>query len=169
MASQYGPATDEPAGPYASTAANGDAYEAERVGTSRAYGTRSAFGGDASIGTLIGDLLRDTNRLVKDEIRLAKAEVSSKVDQAKGGATSIAVGGALALLGLIFVCLSIVYALSLALPGWAAALIVGGVILVIGLVMVKSGQSKLNAHNLAPTRTQENLQRDAQTYKEATK
>lgn len=157
MASQYGPATDDTTIPPHGAA---DGYRAERVSTN---------GAEPSVGTLIGSLLTDTNRLVKDEIRLAKAEVSNKVDQARGGVVSLILGGALLLLGLIYLIQSAIYALSLVMAGWLAALIVGGVIALAGFLFLKKGQSDLKAKNLAPTRTQENLQRDAQTYKEATK
>lgn len=178
MASTERRATDEPTGAYASTAGEGVSngageagYTAERVSTSGAHGTgtRTAYAGgqSASVGTLLGNLLSDTNRLIKDEIRLAKAEAGQKVSQAKGGAISLAIGGALLLLGLIYLIQAIIYALALFMPGWLAALIVGGVITVLGLIFLKSGQSKLKADNLKPTHTQENLRRDAQTFKES--
>ena len=170
------PATDEPTGPYAGAAngngaANGASYRAERVSTSGAHGTRTrtayAGGQDASIGTLIGSLLSDTNRLVKDEIALAKAEAGQKIDQAKSGAIGIAAGGALLLLGAIYLIQALIYLLAEIMPGWASALIVGGLIAIVGLVLLKSGQKKLHAQNLAPSRTQENLSRDAQMVKES--
>ena len=178
MASNERPATDEPTGPYASTAGttggastNGAGYRAERVSASGAHGTgtRTQFAGgqDASIGTLIGNLLSDTNRLVRDEIRLAKAEAGQKVSEAKSGVVSLVIGGALALLGLIYLLLAAVYALSLIMYGWLAALIVGGLAVIAGLIFLKSGQKKLQAQNLKPTHTQENLRRDAQTFKES--
>lgn len=183
MASNERPATDEPTGPYASTAGagssttsgtngtNGAGYRAERVSTSGGHGTgtRTQFTGgqDASVGTLIGNLLSDTNRLVRDEIRLAKAEAGQKVSQAKSGAISLAIGGALLLLGAIYLIQAAIYALALIMPGWLAALIVGGLIAIIGLVMLKSGQKKLQADKLTPHRTQENLSRDAHMVKES--
>ena len=173
MSSTQRPATDEPTGAYAG-AANGTAgagYRAERVSASGApgAGTRRAHTGgqDQSIGSLIGSLLTDTNRLIKDEIALAKAEAGQKVSQAKSGAISLAIGGALLLLGAIYLIQAIIYALALVMPGWLAALIVGGVIAIIGFVMLKSGQKKLEADKLKPTHTQENLRRDAQTFKES--
>ena len=170
MADTNRPATDEPTGPYAGatgTNGNGAGYRAERVSASGPH--RTAFGGgsDASIGTLLGNLLSDTNRLVKDEIRLAKAEVGQKANQAKSGAVSLAIGGALLLLGAIYLIQAIIYALALVMPGWLAALIVGGLIAIVGLVMLKKGQSQLKAQNLAPSRTQENLSRDAHMVKES--
>ena len=134
------------------------AYRARRVETGV---------GDPTVGSLIASLLSDTNRLVRDEVRLAKAEVGEKVNQARSGAVSIALGVGTLLLGAIFLIQSLVYLLDLVLPLWAAALIVGGVIALIGFVMLKKGTSELKARNLAPTRTQANIKRDAQTFKEA--
>ena len=144
--------TDEPLGARAS-------YDrAGRAGYGRA---------DASIGTLIGDLLSDTSRLMRDEVRLAKAEVGDKVSQARSGAIMLALGVGTILLGAIYLIQSAIYILvELRVPAWLSALIVGGVIALIGYFLMRKGLSDLKAKNLAPTRTQANLSRDAHMVKE---
>ena len=156
--------TDAPhaARPEGARAGAGRTYGAGRVRAAGAYD-----GGDASIGALISSLLSDTSRLVRDEVRLAKAEVGEKVDQARGGAVMLGLGVGTLLLGAIYLIQSLIYLLAEVMVPWLAALIVGGVIAGIGYVLLKKGLSDLKAKNLAPTRTQENLSRDAHMVKES--
>ena len=149
-----GAATDEPIG----AAARRDRSAYDRAG----YGPQ-----DASIGTLIGNLLSDTSHLLRDEVRLAKAEVGDKVNQARSGAVKLGLGVGTLLLGAIFLIQAAIYILvELGVAAWLAALIVGGIIAAIGYFQLKKGISDLKAKNLAPTRTQANLSRDAHMVKE---
>ncbi|WP_051881955.1 phage holin family protein [Parvularcula oceani] len=182
MATEHRDATDRPTGAYKGTgeARSGNdehgthretAYKAESVRTNAAPGegrTRAyASTTDRSVGALISELLSDTSRMVRDEVRLAKAEVGSKVDQARHGVVNTAVGAGILLISLIFLLLAVVYALSTFMPPWLAALIVGGVMAAIGYIMLKKGMDELKAKNLAPQKTQKNLSRDAHMVKES--
>ncbi len=120
---------------------------------------------DRPLTALFGDLASETAALIRKEAELAKAEMSEKANQAMRGAISLAVGGAVALIGLVFVLWAIVYALAIWLPPWAAALIVGVAMAIIGLVMLQSGRSKLSAQNLQPKRTIETLKDDGRWAK----
>ena len=127
-------------------------------------GTRS-IGGDADrdtrpLTTLLGELAGETSALIRKEMELAKAEMSEKVSQMATGATSIAVGGAVAYAGLLFLLLAATYGLAEFLAPWLSALIVGALVAVIGLVMLSSGRSKLKAANLEPSRTIETIKDD---------
>ena len=160
---------------------NTNGYSAERVTTSAAphvsddpqfradaSGYRQGYAqSDLSIGTLLSSLLSDTTALFRNEVRLAKAEVGEKVNQARSGAIMAALGVGTLLLGAIYLIQSAIYILvELGVPAWLSALIVGGLIAVIGYVLLKKGISDLKAKNLAPTRTQANLSRDAHMVKE---
>lgn len=120
---------------------------------------------DRPLTALFGDLASETAALIRKEAELAKAEMSEKASQAMRGAISLAAGGAIALIGLVFLLWAAVYALALWLPTWAAALIVGLVVAIVGLVMLQSGRSKLSAENLQPKRTIETLKDDSRWAK----
>lgn len=115
---------------------------------------------DKTIGALISDLTRDLTTLFRQEILLAKTEMSEKVGQAESGMTMLIIGGAVAYAGLLLLLAAAVLGLSLYLEPWVAALIVAVVVLVIGLIMVSKGKSNLKARNLVPEKTVESLQRD---------
>ncbi len=134
-------------------------YDNDRDEPLRPEGERVAQP-ERPLTALIADLATETTTLVRKEVELARAEVSEKVSQATAGAISLAAGGFVALLGLIYILLAAVYALSRIVPDWAAALIVGGVVTLIGVFMLMAGKKKIAATNLQPERTIETLKDD---------
>jgi hypothetical protein len=119
---------------------------------------------DKSLPALFSDLMRETLDLVRKEFALARADVGERVQSAQRGITSIAVGAAVTLAGLVVLLLAVVNALARFLPPalapWLAPLIVGGLVLLIGYLMIKSGQSNLKAENLMPQRSIDSLRTD---------
>ena len=119
---------------------------------------------DKSLAALFSDLTRDVVDLVRQEIALARAEMSTKIGGAQAALTSIAIGAAILLAGLFIILLAIVKGVEMILPPsvapWLAPLIVGAVVIAIGYVMLKGGSSKLTADNLMPHKTMDSLKRD---------
>lgn len=117
--------------------------------------------GEPSIGELIKQLAEDSATLVRQEVALAKAEMSRNVKSAAQSAAMVAVGGMIAFLGVLVLLAGIVVLLGDALDNyWLAALIVGLVFLAIGGLMAMSNLNKLKAEELAPERTIQTLQED---------
>jgi len=125
---------------------------------------------DKSLPTLFSDLTREMVDLVRQEIALARAEVSQKISTAQAALTSVAIGAAVALAGLFLILQAVVGAVALFLPAdlapWLAPLIVGVVVALIGYGMVKGGSSKLQAETLVPQRTVDSLRRDKSVAEE---
>jgi hypothetical protein len=121
-----------------------------------------------SVPQLLADMLNELTSLFRKEIQLARAEMGEKVSEAGGAIPGIAGGGALALGGMIMLLMAaaagIARLLDLA-PGWGL-LIVGVLAAVLGYALVRGGLSKLKATNLTPTRTAEQLARDAEAANE---
>lgn len=119
---------------------------------------------DKSLAALLSDLTRDMVDLVRQEIALARAEMSTKIGGAQAALTSVAIGAAILLAGLFIILLAVVKGVEMILPPsvapWLAPLIVGAVVVVIGYVMLKGGSSKLTAENLMPNKTMDSLKRD---------
>lgn len=120
---------------------------------------------DRPLTALLADLANETTALVRKEVELAKAEVQEKVTEAGRGLVSLALGGGVAFLGLMFLLWAVVYGLSTVMPQWAAALIVGVVMAVIGLILIQSGRKTLSATSLQPKRTIETVKDDARWAK----
>ncbi|MCB2054792.1 MAG: phage holin family protein [Geminicoccaceae bacterium] len=121
---------------------------------------------DRPVGTLLRDLSRDVSDLVRQEMALAKAETSEKINQVTMAAASMIGGVVLAHAALLVLLLALVAALSEVMEPWLASLIVGVVVAVIGYALVRKGQNDLSASRLAPSRTAANLQKDANLAKE---
>jgi hypothetical protein len=79
---------------------------------------------DASTADLVRDLSEQTSRLVRQEVELAKAELSVKGKQAGIGAGMFGGAGVMGLLALGSLTATAIAALSLAMATWLAALIV---------------------------------------------
>jgi hypothetical protein len=118
------------------------------------------------IADLFADLARDASMLVRQEVALAKAEIAQGLAGMGVGAAMIVAGGMVALMGVGFLLLAAVYALSLVVEPWLAALIVGGTVIVLGAGLAFLGKSKLGAQSLVPTRTLRTLKDDATWAKE---
>jgi len=121
---------------------------------------------ERSLGELFGDLARESSTLIRQEMELAKTELSQKAGHVGKDVAFLAVGGLVVYAGLLAVLAAIIIGLAAAgLPWWVSALLVGLVVLGIGYGLVQKGLSDLKRSNLAPTQTIESLKRDAQAVK----
>ncbi|CAN5361749.1 phage holin family protein [soil metagenome] len=126
----------------------------------------SAGSSDTSTGELIARLSEQTSTLIRDEMRLAKAEMSQAAKHAGVGLGMFGAGGLLALLGLGAGVATAIIALALVLPTWAAALIVTGVLLLAAAVVSLLGKKQVEQAKPAPERTIANVKEDVSTVKE---
>ena len=123
---------------------------------------------ERSIGELFGQLSQDMTLLVRQEIQLARTEMSDKMSRFTTNLVSVLSGGFVAYLG----GLALVAALILAIRDLAnislalSALIVGAVLAIVGYVMLQKGVKELKRVDLAPRRTVETLKDDVQWAKE---
>jgi hypothetical protein len=122
---------------------------------------------ERSLGDLFSDLSRETTTLVRQEVQLAKAELTQSATEAARGIGMLVAGGAVAYAGMLFLLLAVVFGLIEAgLDAWLSALIVGLVVVAIGAVLVLRARESLKPANLAPQKTVETLKEDAEWAKE---
>ncbi|MHA3980198.1 phage holin family protein [Halovulum sp. GXIMD14794] len=124
--------------------------------------------GSASTAGLLSDLLGHVHGMVRNEVNLARAEISESVNRATGSAVMLIVAAVIGLTALDVLAGAAVAGLAEATElgaGWSA-LIVGGVLALVALILVLRGRSNLKFSNLAPKRTVRNVRRDANTVKE---
>ena len=67
---------------------------------------------DRSIGQLLKELTQESSPLLKQEMTLAKTEMSEKASRVGANLGEVAVGGAIAFLGAIALLLAVVYGLT---------------------------------------------------------
>jgi hypothetical protein len=121
----------------------------------------------ASTGELIGQLSEQVSTLVRDEVRLAQAEVTQKAKRLGVGAGLFGGAGLVALLGLNAVITAAIFALANVLPGWLSAIIIAVVLFAIAGVLALLGRKDVQqATPPLPTRTIASVQADVETVKE---
>lgn len=112
-------------------------------------------------------ILRLLSRMVQGEMALAQAELSASLRGAVIGVALVLVALLLLLVGLNLLAAAAVNAVVVAgVPPLYAPLLVGGGTILIAAVLVWCGLSALNPRRLYPSRTAEQLRRDAQILKE---
>lgn len=120
---------------------------------------------DRSLGELFGELTRQTTTLVRQEMALAKTEMSQKFSSVGKDVGSLAVGGAVAYAGFLAIVAAIIILLAEVIPWWLSALVVGLVVAGVGYMLVQRGLTALKQEDLAPTKTIETLKDDAEWAK----
>jgi hypothetical protein len=122
---------------------------------------------DRSLGDLFGRLANQVSTLVRQEIALARTETTARASAVGRDVALIAAGGAQLYAALLVVLGAIVLLLiDAGLDGWIAALLVGVLVALVGGGLVLVGRDRLKAADVAPRRTIETLQDDAEWAKE---
>lgn len=126
---------------------------------------------ETGTGNLIAELMDHVSSLLRKEVDLARTEVAEKMNSALGGIISMAVALVFAIVALNTLSAAIVSWLAEAVDlgaGWAS-LIVTVFFGLIAVMLIMRGKKTLQARNLAPSKTAQNLRRDVESVKEAYK
>jgi uncharacterized membrane protein YqjE len=122
---------------------------------------------DASTGELISQLTEQMSRLVRDEARLAQAEVTQKAKRLGIGAGLFGGAGLMAFFGLAVLISAAVLGLAAVLPAWLAALIVAVVLFAVAGVLALVGKKDVaQASPPVPTQAIAGVQADIAAVKQ---
>jgi uncharacterized membrane protein YqjE len=125
---------------------------------------------DQSTSELVQRASEQISRLVKDELALAKAELTEKGKHAGVGVGLFGGGGVLALYGVGVLIITFVLLLDLVLPAWAAALIVAVVLFAVAGVLALLGKKQVKqAVPPTPEAATESVKADVDAVKHAAK
>jgi hypothetical protein len=116
---------------------------------------------ERGVAGLFGDLARETTRLFRQEVALARAEILGKLGQVGIGAAEMVAGGLLIQAGFLALLAAAILGLSLVLAPWLAALSVGVAVVLIGGALVFRGRRDVAPRTLTPDRTLRTLREDA--------
>ena len=121
----------------------------------------------ASVGELLSTLSQQTSSLVKQEIELAKSELSTKAKHAGTGAGLFAGAAFLGFFAFAALVTTAILGLANAVAPWLAALIVGVLLLLLAGLLALAGKKALE-RGMPPTpeRAKVNVQRDVEAVKE---
>jgi len=119
------------------------------------------------LGELFADLASEIGDLIRQELALAKVEVSDNVSRAGKDLAYVAIGGAVVYAGLLALIATLIVGIALAIGSWlAAAAIVTVVVLAVGYFILQQGLTKLKQHDITPHETLDSLNVNANWAKE---
>jgi hypothetical protein len=123
-------------------------------------------GRTATLGELTGQLSEQISTLVRDELRLAQAELTAKGKKAGIGAGLFGVAGVLAAFAGGSLVAAAILGIATAVAYWLAALIVGIVLLAAGGFAAMVGKGAVGkAGPLAPTEAIAGVKQDVNAFK----
>ncbi len=124
---------------------------------------------ERSISDVLQDIVGNIQEIVRSEVRLAKTEIREEATKAKSAGLLIAIFAVAALFAAFFLLLTIVYALSIVIPNWAAALLVSIVLAIVGGVALSAGLKRFKQVHPTPERTVETIKENVEWVKQQTK
>ena len=112
---------------------------------------------EPSMASLLGGIVNDAQALIKQELALAKREVTDDLNKAKQAAISLGIGIGIAALGGLLLVFMLVYLLHWAsserLPLWGCYGIVGATQVILGSGVFFFGKKRAGALHLMPEQT----------------
>jgi xanthine/uracil permease len=141
------------------------------ITSTETHSSRTLPSDNRSIADLLRELRDESVQLFRQEVALAKVEVSHKASQTGRNIGYLAAGGLVAFLGAFFILFAVtalLYAglaeagLSREMAGWLSPMIVGVVVALIGYGLVQKAISTLRNQTYVPEKTMQTLQEDKQ-------
>lgn len=124
-------------------------------------------GTEPTIGQLVANVTEEAQGLVRSEIALAKAEISSGAKIMGKGAGLLAAAGVVALYAVGFLLSTLVRVLAIWLPLWGAYAIVTALLLLVVGVLAMVGVKALKSAKPAPERAKAQAEATVAALKKA--
>ncbi len=118
------------------------------------------------LSELFSDLVTETSNLVRNEVALARVELTDKASKIGKNIGSLVIGGAVAYAGVLAIGAAVIMLLSRVMPNWLAALIVGLIVVGVAWLMISKAITALQRVELKPEQTVESVKEDAQWIKD---
>ncbi|MDP9122129.1 MAG: phage holin family protein [Acidobacteriota bacterium] len=121
---------------------------------------------ERSIGQLLKELSSETSTLLRQEVDLAKTEMSETASRVGNRLGELAVGGGVAFAGALALLAAVILAvaallyqwMSPAVANWVAPLVVGAIFAAVGYSMVHRALTSLRGEHLTPRKTAQSMQ-----------
>ena len=120
---------------------------------------------EQSIGDLLKQLSQETSTLVRQEMELARAELTEKGKRAGAGAGMLGGAGVAALLTLGTLTATLILVLNEWMDAWLAALILTGIWAAVAGVLALQGRNKVQEATPPAPQTVETLKEDVEWAK----
>jgi MFS family permease len=124
---------------------------------------------DRPIGELVQQVAQQTSTLVRQELELARAELTRTGKQAGATAGMFGAAGLVALFACGALVAAAILGLATAVAGWLAALIVAAALGVVAGILALSGRGSARRIHPVPEETVSTLQEDVRYVKDRAK
>ena len=121
-----------------------------------------------SFGELLSQLANESSALVRDEIQLARQEMSEKVSVFRSGVLVVAAGLLIGLVAILALTAAAIIGLANYVGPGYSALIIGGTLAIVGGATASVGLGQIKRISLTPSQTIETLEEDKEWLKELT-
>ena len=118
------------------------------------------------LSELFSDLVTETSNLVRNEVALARVELTEKASKIGKNIGSLVIGGAVAYAGVLAIGAAVIMLLGRVIPMWLSALIVGLIVVGIAWLMISKAITELQRVELKPEETVESVKEDARWIKD---
>lgn len=126
--------------------------------------------GDRSMAELLRQLSEQSSRLARQEVELAKTEMTAKAQRIGAGAGAFGAAGIMGLFALGALTAAAILALAIVLDAWLAALIVGAAYAALAGILALAGRREVEAGTPpAPERAIESAKQDIEEVKTSAK
>ena len=124
---------------------------------------------ERSVSDILQDILTHLQKIVRYEVRLAKAETREELSRALSSGLWIVAGVVVALSAWLFLLWTAAYALSTAMSAWAATLVVAIATAVAAAVLIVGGIYRAKRIQPTPERTVESVKETLGWLKQSVK
>jgi hypothetical protein len=126
--------------------------------------------GDRSVAQLISGIVGDAQVLVRQEIALARQEISDEIGKAKQAGLKLGIAGAVLAVGGLLLILALAQGIAdlFNWPTWAGYGLVGVVLAIVGALLLSSAQKQIKEVRPVPEQTVETIKENVEWIKERT-
>ncbi|WP_049578125.1 phage holin family protein [Streptomyces sp. SBT349] len=112
--------------------------------------------GEESVGALVSRASQQFSRLMREEMRLAQAEMVAKSRRFRTGGALCTASAVVAVVAFQALAATVIAALAQALPVWASALIVTGALTALAAALAATGRARMR--EAAPPRPEQAIE-----------
>jgi hypothetical protein len=126
------------------------------------------YSAEPTLMQLVTDLVSDAKELLRQELVLAKYEITQEVHKTKSALISLGAGVGIISVGGLLLLVMLVHALNAltGLPLWACYGIIGGMLAIVGILLIYSGKKTISQIDMIPQQTVATMKENVRWIKE---
>ncbi len=121
------------------------------------------------VSQVLQEIVGDVQDILRSEVRLAKAEIRQEAGKAAKSTGMLGAGAFLAAYAFGFLLLTLVYALGIVVPWWAAALLVAVLVAIPAAVLIRAGLKRFKQVDITPDKTIRSVKENVEWVKSQTR